>query len=174
MFFTRHKLKQFLLRLGRDLILLFIVLQLVELWQSRAMLTGNLPFNPTNLTALNADHPMNWKSDQYHLIYAFAPWCSICRMSASNLNRLKSLSINTSAIALSYGDVKDVQDFVATTGLEIPVLLADESNEAALSVTAFPSYFLLSPEGEIVKSWSGYTTTAGIIGRVLWMRIFKR
>lgn len=104
--------------------------------------------------------------DHFSLVYVFAPWCGVCKMSASNINGLAGYA-NIQALALSYEKESDVRSFANETDLRVPVILGQGMLEDSLNVGQFPTYFILDNRGNIVLGWSGYTTTLG-----LWMRVW--
>jgi len=111
------------------------------------------------------------QNDKYSFVYAFAPWCGVCKMSASNINGLKD-HFHTVAVALSYDQESDLRSFVDHTGLDVPVILGQGKLENALNVGQFPTYFILNDQGKIVLGWSGYTTSVGIWLRLWGVRLF--
>jgi len=50
-------------------------------------------------------------------------------------------------------------------------VLADDGVGEQLGLTGFPSQYLLSPSGQSIKAWSGYTTTLGFYWKVFWTRL---
>jgi hypothetical protein len=159
-----------LLRLGRDILFFLLLLSGIEWWQARKMVQGSMPIDISRLPLLDGERVGFGSAGQYTLLYVFAPWCGVCRLSASNLNRLQSLDVHVQALALSWEDPREVRTFVSETGLRVPVLLGHVREETALGIQSYPSHFLVSPRGSIVKSWSGYTTTPGFFWKVYWNR----
>jgi thiol-disulfide isomerase/thioredoxin len=100
------------------------------------------------------------------LVYFFAPWCSICKMSAPNLNDLQNENAQVIAIALSYDSVDDVQEFVNSSNLNIPVYLGNNQISQLFNVEAFPTYYLLNKDLRIVDRSVGYSTGIGMKWRL--------
>lgn len=156
-----HSWKRRLTALVRDVLVIVVLLTLVEAWQARDLASGSLPLKLETLPELHGQSSATVSGSRYTLLYVFAPWCGVCKLSAPNLNRLQSLSLDVRALALSWGEVSEVQAFVDRSGLNVPVLLGTSQEEEALRIAAFPTHYLIAPDGKIIKAWSGYTTTPG-------------
>jgi peroxiredoxin len=135
----------------------------VEAFQSRNLARGDLPnfLREESLPTLAGSTSSLWHPDQYTVVYIFAPWCGVCRASGSNIDQLPE-SFHKKALALSWETSEELNSFVSSTGLKVPVLLGKDREETALQVSAYPSYMIIDREGRIVKAWSGYTTTLGL------------
>lgn len=99
------------------------------------------------------------------LVYFFAPWCGVCHLSIDNLqenfaNQPEKTQII--AVALDYQDVQAVTDFIDQHNLTFPVLLGNEQTKQIFKVSAYPSYYVLSPEGQVMSKVAGYSTELGI------------
>ena len=101
------------------------------------------------------------------LLYFFAPWCGICRLSMPNLKYLRSDNegLAVYAIALQYDSPQQVADFVADLDLEVPVLLGNQQLATDYQIQAFPTYYVINAEGQISAKSLGYSTALG-----LWLR----
>jgi peroxiredoxin len=104
------------------------------------------------------------------VVYFFAPWCFYCRTSIDNLQDLvDSGSVAwATAVALDYGDEGEVREFVADTGLRLPVLMGSRQTAADWSVRAFPTYYVIDAEGRISSRSVGYSTQLG-----MWFRSWR-
>lgn len=156
-------------RYGRDGLILLGLVYGVELFQARNMLEGPLPADLKTRSLPSPDGPTHslWSPSQYTLLYVFAPWCGVCKVSADNIGRVPSSRFHVAALALSYREPAEVKDFAQQHGLDVPVLLGSEETQTVLGIDSFPSYLLIDREGKIVRAWSGYTTTLG-----LWAKSF--
>jgi len=101
------------------------------------------------------------------LLYFFAPWCGICRLSMPNLKYLQADNegLAVYAIALQYDSPQQVADFVADLDLKVPVLLGNQQLAADYQIQAFPTYYVINAEGQISAKSLGYSTALG-----LWLR----
>ncbi|NRA66017.1 MAG: redoxin family protein [Pseudobacteriovorax sp.] len=153
----------------RDGLILLCILAAVEVWQG-----WNHPREPLDSDLQTKVYPTLqeqtaalWTPDKPALVYAFAPWCSVCQNDASVINPfLGDERLHVVSLALSWDATKDLIDFQKDTGLASPILLGSDDEVQALGLTAFPSYYLIDKNGAIVHSWSGFTTRVG-----LWLRI---
>jgi len=71
-------------------------------------------------------------------------------------------------VAAAFSSEAEVRAYVEAHGLAAPVLLADEETVRAFRVEAFPSVYFLDAEGRIKRSAAGYTTTGGLLARLLF------
>lgn len=101
------------------------------------------------------------------LLYFFAPWCGICRLSMPNLKYLQADNegLAVYAIALQYDSPQQVAEFVADLELEVPVLLGNQQLATDYQIQAFPTYYVINAEGQVSAKSLGYSTALG-----LWLR----
>lgn len=101
------------------------------------------------------------------LLYFFAPWCGICRLSMPNLKYLQADNdgLAVYAIALQYDSAEQVADFVAGLDLQVPVLLGNQQLAVDYQIQAFPTYYVLDAQGQVTAKSLGYSTALG-----LWLR----
>ncbi len=173
----RHRPSQSILsKLRRWLLieipLLIAVVLAIQAWQGRSLVDQDLPATMQRQSlpsmqeapqALLANRPMT-------LIYAFAPWCQVCELSAANINDLATDDLAVHALALSWSSEQAIADFLKSANLHTTVLIGRERDAEQLGISVFPSYLLVSREGQILTSWTGYTTRLGIQARLAWYR----
>ncbi|MFW7379032.1 MAG: redoxin family protein [Oligoflexus sp.] len=159
--------KSFLRRHLPSLAMFLVILLSLEWWQARNMTKGQLPIDllQGRFPTLTSDSRELWSKDQLTLLYVFAPWCGVCRISASNINSLATDKIMVHALALSWQTQADVEEFVEETEMQTPVILGPDFMSDSLGLSAFPSYYLINESGEVIKTWTGYTTQPS-----LWLR----
>ncbi len=159
---------------ARDLAIFLALLLLIEFWQARQLVHGQLPIALSSLRHLESSQPVRTFKESPLLLYVFAPWCGVCRVSASNLNLIDQ---HTTVIGLgvSWKDTEELSQFASEAKMEVPILIGTENEQDLLKVAAFPSYFLIDENGKIVRAWSGYTTSFGLFSRLLvvkaWLAI---
>jgi peroxiredoxin len=157
----------------KNVLIFLVIVYAVEYWQSRNMTRGELPdpLRNVSLPTVQGSTRSFWNPEKMTVVYVFAPWCGVCRASGSNIDRLPD-SFHKAALALSWGQPTEVENFVRNTGLKVPVLMGRDKEEEALQIGAYPSYLIIDTQGRIVKAWSGYTTTAGLWIKSYWTRLW--
>ena len=151
-----------------DVLLIVIAFSLVSMWQTR-----NLP-DDDHMPPLEAVWLDDMKADsviaagEVGVIYFFAPWCFYCRNSIDNLDELVSSGKLAWAriVALEYGDLDEVREFIKETNVNLPVLLGSQKTTRDWQIQAFPTYFVIDKNGQIASRSVGYSTSIGLQTRV--------
>lgn len=116
-------------------------------------------------------------SSDMMLVYIFAPWCKVCHANASIFDDFSSAGYEVKGLGVSYEADGDVGRFVEESGFKPPALIASPALEAELSknlgVREFPTYVVISRNGEILTGWTGYTTSWGLWVRMWGIRFFS-
>ena len=143
---------------------------LVHAWQTR-----NLPKDDhtpslelTWLDGKRADSVM--VTGETGVVYFFAPWCFYCKKSIDNLDELVADGDLSWArvVALDYGSLDEVREFIKETRVNLPVLLGSPQTSHDWQIRAFPTYFVIDGDGQIVSRSVGYSTKIGLKARV-WL-----
>jgi thiol-disulfide isomerase/thioredoxin len=157
-------------RWGADLAIVAAVILGAGAWQSRGLLaTGTAP--TVTLPALDGP-PVSLASlrGKPVLLAFWAPWCTVCKAESGNLSLVRRLAGDRAAVisvAAAYDDVAQIRGYVLDHGVDYPVLLGDDALVRGFKVDAFPTVYFLDAEGRIQGSTTGYTTTAGLLWRLL-------
>lgn len=153
-----------------DALALIAVFVLISAWQTRHLPDDNNtpPLQAVWLDGKKADSVM--ESGGTGVIYFFAPWCGICKGSIGNLDELVASGDIAWArvVALDYGDISEVRQFIAETGVSLPVILGDAQTALDWQIRGFPTYFVIDDEGTIVSRSIGYSTKLGLKTRAWW------
>ena len=146
----------------------------MQYFQTRQMASGRVA--EFELLAISQDAmaiPSN-AAGKISLIYFFAPWCRVCKLSMSNLNKIQGEmpDLNIQIIALDYESKDDVLDFVKDLGISAPVFFGNEDVRKAWRITAYPSYYILDENGVIRARSVGYSSKYGMMAKVYWSKWF--
>jgi len=108
------------------------------------------------------------------LLYFFAPWCGVCKIAMGNLNILSTFaSVNVVIIALDYDNKNEVIDLIKQKNLgNFELVFGDNATKQSFKVGAYPTYYVVSGQGEVFTSSIGYSTTIGMLFRIWTARLW--
>lgn len=156
--------------LAVDVALIVTAFMLVSMWQTRDLPNDDYtpPLELAWLDDMRADTVL--VPGKVGVIYFFAPWCFYCRKSIDNLDELVTSDKLAWArlVALEYGDLDEIREFIKETGVDLPVLLGGPQTSNDWSIRGFPTYFVIDEDGQIASRSVGYSTRIGLQTRV-WM-----
>ena len=134
-----------------------------ELFRSAQLLERGIPAQQVP----EQQAPEQKVQGQKTLLYFFAPWCGICRLSMPNLKYLQADNegLAVYAVALQYDSAGQVSEFIADLDLQVPVLLGNQQMATDYQIKAFPTYYVIDENGHISAKSLGYSTALG-----LWLR----
>lgn len=152
-----------------DLVVLAALLLGIGAWQARGHVRGpppevalrTLDGAPASLASLRGKPAM---------VVFWAPWCTVCGAQSGNVGRTMRLAGDRArvvSVATAFDDVAQVRAYMAEHGVSYPVLLGDDAVTRAFRVDVYPTVYFLDAAGRITGSASGYTTTAGMLARLL-------
>jgi thiol-disulfide isomerase/thioredoxin len=157
------------LSLAFDVAVLAVVFFMIQAWQTR-----HLPDNElapvTELALLEGGRQSALRAGAPGIVYFFAPWCRVCRLSIGNLDDLvESGHVQwATVVALDYSDTDEVTAFIERERVSLPVLLGTTQTAADWSVRAFPTYYVIDSSGRIQSRSVGYSTWLGMWTRNAW------
>ena len=153
-----------------DVVLIITAFLLVSMWQTRDLPDDDHtpPLELAWLDDMRADSIM--VPGEVGVIYFFAPWCFYCKHSINNLDGLVASGklAWARAVALEYGSLDEVREFISETGVNLPVLLGGPKTSSDWNISAFPTYFVIDESGQIASRSVGYSTRIGLQARA-WM-----
>ncbi len=152
-----------------EVALIIAVMLAISWWQNRGALPGADRQAP-DFTLQSLDGSPYRLSDfrgKKVVLYFFAPWCSICHLSAPNLKALKASrspdELQILLVGLSYNNVAELRTFAQDLGLtDIPVLVGNDALMQEYRIKAFPTYFVIDENGKITSRSIGYSTELGL------------
>jgi thiol-disulfide isomerase/thioredoxin len=158
------------LRWSIDLAIVLVVVAAATAWQSRNHL-GSGTVAAATLPALSGP-PVSLESlrGKPVLLAFWAPWCGVCKAESDNLSRAMRLAGDRArvvSVAASFQDLAQVRSYVEAQGVDYPVLLGDDQAVRTFRVEAYPTLYFLDAAGHVKGSTAGYTTTAGMLLRLL-------
>ncbi len=135
--------------------------------ESQLSLDNQLAFNQV-ATIMGDTISLN-AQDKKTVIYFFAPWCQVCHVSIGNLQSLyeKNEQLDVIAVALDFNNSDEVMEFTKQHQLTFPIALGNEKIKQAFSISAYPSYYVLSEENTIITKSMGYSSELGLYLRSL-------
>jgi len=103
------------------------------------------------------------------VFYFFAPWCSICHASISNLQTLyqNNQHLDVIAIALDYNDKEEITEFTKQHQLTFPVTLGNQAVKKHFLISGYPSYYVIDKDNVIIAKSMGYSSQLGLFLRTL-------
>jgi len=103
------------------------------------------------------------------LIHFWATWCPTCKIELANIERV-SKKYQVITIAVKSGSNDDILSFMREHESNFTVI-NDKSGEISsrFDIGAFPTTIIYDSRGKLSFSEVGYTTTAGLLARMLWL-----
>lgn len=148
----------------RDISIFACVFFAISAWQGRHLLDddGSILIENSQLVSLDGNVQSITHSGKRTLVYFFAPWCNVCKLSIGNLEYVESDDLNVVRIALDYRSVEGVKQFVEENQVTGTVLLGNEHQKQQFNVPGYPTYYLLDKNNAVVASSFGYSTALGL------------
>jgi len=150
-----------------DVAVILAIFAGVHAWQTRDLPVDE-PARVTTLVELaSGDSRSVVVTGEVGIVYFFAPWCRVCRVSIGNLDSLvtEGRVAWASVVALDYSDAAEVRDFLDRVGVSLPVLMGTSQTAMDWSVTAFPTYYVIDATGRIHSRSVGYSSWLGMLLR---------
>jgi len=100
------------------------------------------------------------------VLHFWATWCPTCKLEASNIESV-SKEYEVLTIAVNSGDDTQLKKYMNEKKLTFKVVNDKEGKWAQqFNIEAYPTTFIYDAKGELKFSEVGYTTTAGLLGRL--------
>jgi len=108
-----------------------------------------------------------WHQAPQHLVYFFAPWCTVCALSQPSLAGFAEIKPDTQIImvALDWDTEQAVREFKQKHQFDLPILLGDPSLKQQWKIDAYPSYYFVDSNGKITSKDRGLVTLPGLLAR---------
>jgi peroxiredoxin len=97
------------------------------------------------------------------LLHFWATWCRVCKLEVPMMKALQNdLGDGRVILTIASSDPADVRRFVSEKQLPYPVLLGNRGVSADYRVSAFPTNYVIDPDGYVVSHTVGLSTRAGL------------
>jgi len=108
-----------------------------------------------------------WQEAPKHLVYFFAPWCTVCRFSQPSLAAFTKLKpdIQIVMVAMDWEDREAVMSFKQNHEFDHAILLGNEALKTLWKIDAYPSYYFVDSNGKILSKDRGLVTLPGLMAR---------
>ena len=104
------------------------------------------------------------------LLHFWALWCPTCKLEASNIESV-SKKYNVLTIAVNSGSDEKIKAYMKENELTFNVINDTDGTWAKqFKVEAYPTTFIYDSKGELSFTEVGYTSTAGILARLEWIK----
>jgi len=156
-------------RWGIDIAIFGAIVFAVTWYQSRDLVDAGHTVPEMQLADIDGGHQslVDPEADRT-LVYLWAPWCGVCTAETGTVNWAQSMlgdGVAVRSVVLDYESAEHARRSAVEKGAAFPVLLGDRQVQRHLNVSAFPTFYVLTNEGEVIGSSQGYTTTVGLLWR---------
>ena len=157
-----------LARWGKECIIFIVIFVGILAWQQKDMLSadGSVVVPNAEFVSIDGETQALLASDKPTLLYFFAPWCKVCELSISNVDTFDPNQVKVLKVALEYASAEEVAIFADKTQTQRNIVFGTKAVQQQFAITAFPSVYILEPDGTIVGRSVGYTTSLGYKLRV--------
>ena len=165
---SAQKIRLTLARWGKECIIFFVIFVGILAWQQKDMLStdGSVVVPNAEFVSINGETQALLASDKPTLLYFFAPWCKVCELSVSNVDTFDPNQVSVVKVALEYASAEEVAIFANKTQTQRNIVFGTKAVQKQFAVSAFPSVYIVQPNGTIVGRSVGYTTSLGYKLRV--------
>ena len=160
------KIKKYMKEIVTFVIFISIFANVISLYKAQDLNKESL--GEVNLTLID-DIKYKFPKNKPILIHFWATWCPICKIEASNIQRVAN-SYDVLTIAVKSGSDITIEQYMKKNDLSYKTYNDDEGFLAhQYKVPAYPTTFIYNKKGELVFSEVGYTSTFGLWIRMLWV-----
>jgi thiol-disulfide isomerase/thioredoxin len=148
----------------RDILIGAVIIAGFMAYQNRNLLEddGSIQIAPQNFIQLNGDMYSLEPSNKKTLLYFFAPWCTVCKMSIGNLDVVDTDKVNVVRVALDYQSIEEIHAFAKDADVQGTVLLGAERHKKRFNINGYPTYYILNENLQVIKHDMGYSTALGL------------
>lgn len=127
-------------------------------------------FGRQPLQTLDAQHITLIEQSQQRplLVYFWATWCGICKMTTPDVARLAEEGRNVLSVALRSGDELKIRQYLAGKNITMPVVNDPRGELSAQWGIGVTPTFVIIDKGEVVSATTGWTSYWGMKVRLWW------
>lgn len=164
MMFT-NKVKKYLKEIITTLLMVIILANIISYYKSTNLNKNNLQL--TSVTLLD-NTKYTIPTNKPLLIHFWATWCPICKIEASNIERL-SKKFEVITIAVDSKSRAKLHFYLQKHHLTFHVIDDFDKHYASLfKISVYPTTFIYDKNHNLVFSDVGYSSTLGLYLRMLW------
>ncbi|BDH46115.1 protein disulfide oxidoreductase [Salmonella enterica subsp. enterica serovar Choleraesuis] len=158
-------------RWARDLLVLLILLGVI-MWGVDRVRAPHMPVDiglqQGEITGQPSPSLMALSQDKPLLVYFWASWCAICKLTTPTVAALAADGMNVHSVALRSGDAAHLEKMLAARGLKLPLSIDPDGKLAASWGVSVTPTFVVLYRGELVSSTTGWSSSLGLKAR-MWM-----
>lgn len=154
-------------RIAIEIGVVLAVFLAIRAWQQRDAAEGPAPAL-AGTTLAGESLSLDAAPGEPVLVHFWATWCGVCRAEQGTIDGLAE-DYRVITVASQSGSADRVAAYMREHDLDFPVLLdPDGALARRWGVQAFPSSFVIGPDGQIESVEVGYTTSLGFRAR-MWL-----
>lgn len=154
-------------RLAVEILALLLIYLAIKAYLQKDLAAGSVPSITGTLLSEQAVDLESYRGEPL-LLHFWATWCKVCKLEENSIDAIsKDHAVLT--VAMNSGTNSDINDYLKDNNLSFPVINDNNGKLAQqFGVSGVPTSFIINPDGEIVYTEVGYTTSWGLRLR-LWL-----
>ncbi len=164
---NQGKIKSTIKEITIALVLLFVVSHIISYIRAPDLGSNQLPQIEVELIDGSI---FKAEKSKPLLIHFWSIHCPACKLEAPNIERV-SKEYNVLTIAVNSGSNEAVKTYMQENGLGFKVLNdTDRVWSRKFKIEVYPTTFIYDSKGTLRFTEVGYTTTAGLLARLEWIK----
>lgn len=163
------------LKVLRDVLIIATIVAGISVWQTKDLLSGSSPAPAVMVESPEGERvaltDVGEAAGAPKLLYFFAPWCGVCKLSMSNAQTvadwLGKERVSVVGVALDFESPAEVAAFVAEHAPGMRYYLGDATVRDAYKIAAYPTYYVLDGDDRVIRTSVGYSSLIGLLARAL-------